>query len=130
MSFVRPFALRLARILRPARVRILKRNPWVLFRLRLWGWNVRFMSLGFVKWGARWKLSDYMNSLHRWSKRNRYGPPPGWPVFPIARCKRDVYNPFPSSPGRYQAAPITSPDDSTPVESDCGKDRFGDSSPG
>jgi hypothetical protein len=36
-SLARPFARRLARIFRPARVRILIRNPWVFFRLRVWG---------------------------------------------------------------------------------------------
>jgi len=34
-------ALRLARMARPARVRIRRRNPWVLLRRRLLGWKVR-----------------------------------------------------------------------------------------
>ncbi len=41
-SLVRPFALRLARMARPARVRMRDRNPWVFLRLRLFGWNVLF----------------------------------------------------------------------------------------
>ncbi len=41
-SLARPFALRLARMARPARVRIRDRNPWVFLRLRLLGWNVLF----------------------------------------------------------------------------------------
>jgi hypothetical protein len=38
----RPLALRLARIARPARLRIRRRNPWVFLRRRLFGWKVRF----------------------------------------------------------------------------------------
>jgi hypothetical protein len=37
----RPLALRLARIARPARLRIRRRNPWVFLRRRLFGWKVR-----------------------------------------------------------------------------------------
>lgn len=42
---VRPLLRRAARMLRPARVRIRSRKPWVLARRRLLGWNVRFMML-------------------------------------------------------------------------------------
>jgi hypothetical protein len=35
---------RAARIPRPARVRIRRRNPWVLARRRLFGWNVRLLT--------------------------------------------------------------------------------------
>jgi hypothetical protein len=31
-------------IVRPALVRIRARNPWVLFRLRVLGWYVRFIG--------------------------------------------------------------------------------------
>jgi hypothetical protein len=41
----RPFARRLARIARPARVRIRTRKPCVLWRFRLFGWKVRFTSM-------------------------------------------------------------------------------------
>lgn len=34
-------ARRWARIVRPARVRMRTRNPWVFARLRLFGWYVR-----------------------------------------------------------------------------------------
>ena len=38
----RPLARRRARIRRPPRVLIRRRNPWVFLRLRLFGWYVRF----------------------------------------------------------------------------------------
>jgi hypothetical protein len=37
----RPLRRRAARMARPARVRMRNRNPWVLARRRLFGWNVR-----------------------------------------------------------------------------------------
>jgi hypothetical protein len=40
-SSVRPLRRRAARMARPARVRMRNRNPWVLARRRLFGWNVR-----------------------------------------------------------------------------------------
>ena len=40
----RPLRRRLARIARPARVRIRRRNPCVLARRRLFGWNVRLLT--------------------------------------------------------------------------------------
>jgi hypothetical protein len=43
-SRVRPLRLRAARMPRPARVRIRSRNPWVLLRRRLLGWNVRLVT--------------------------------------------------------------------------------------
>jgi hypothetical protein len=39
----RPFCRRLLRTRRPPLVRIRTRKPWVRFRFRLFGWNVRFM---------------------------------------------------------------------------------------
>ena len=52
--------LRLARIARPARLRIRRRNPWVFLRRRLFGWKVRldidsilFGSSGAGRGGAR-----------------------------------------------------------------------------
>ncbi len=44
LSFLRPFALLLASTLRPLAVCILFLNPCTDFLLRLWGWNVRFIS--------------------------------------------------------------------------------------
>jgi hypothetical protein len=43
-SFFLPRARRRASTLRPVFVDIRCRKPWVFFRLRLWGWNVRFME--------------------------------------------------------------------------------------
>lgn len=40
---LRPFCRRRFSTRRPPLVRMRTRNPWVLFRLRLFGWNVRFM---------------------------------------------------------------------------------------
>jgi hypothetical protein len=42
----RPLARRPARIARPARVRMRRRNPWVLARRRLFGWKVRLLTRG------------------------------------------------------------------------------------
>jgi hypothetical protein len=42
----RPLARRPARIARPARVRIRRRNPWVFARRRLFGWKVRLLTRG------------------------------------------------------------------------------------
>src|SRR6476620_8174792 len=44
-SSVRPLRRRAARMLRPARVRIRRRNPWVLARRRLFGWKVRLLTM-------------------------------------------------------------------------------------
>ncbi len=40
-NWLRPLRRRIAMIARPARVRMRNRNPWVLARRRLFGWNVR-----------------------------------------------------------------------------------------
>jgi hypothetical protein len=40
-SLARPLARLRARIARPARVRMRRRNPWVFLRLRVFGWKVR-----------------------------------------------------------------------------------------
>lgn len=40
----RPLRRRLPRMERPARVRIRRRNPWVLCRRRLFGWKVRLLT--------------------------------------------------------------------------------------
>lgn len=47
-SFERPLDRRAARIARPARVRMRRRNPWVLARRRLLGWNVRLLTRGLL----------------------------------------------------------------------------------
>ncbi len=44
-SSMRPLRRRAARMARPARVRMRNRNPWVLARRRLFGWNVRLPLL-------------------------------------------------------------------------------------
>jgi hypothetical protein len=43
-SRLRPRARRDLSTARPPRVRIRERNPWVFFRLRLFGWYVRFTN--------------------------------------------------------------------------------------
>jgi hypothetical protein len=43
-SRARPLRRRPARMARPARVRMRSRNPWVLARRRLFGWNVRLLT--------------------------------------------------------------------------------------
>jgi hypothetical protein len=56
-SSARPLRRRAARIARPARVRMRSRNPWVLARRRLFGWNVRLLTCGLPAGGggrARW----------------------------------------------------------------------------
>jgi hypothetical protein len=45
-SSERPLRRRAARIARPARVRMRRRNPWVLARRRLFGWKVRLLTIG------------------------------------------------------------------------------------
>ncbi len=47
-SSMRPLRRRAARMARPARVRMRNRNPWVLARRRLFGWNVRLPLLTAV----------------------------------------------------------------------------------
>ncbi len=47
-SSMRPLRRRAATIARPARVRMRNRNPWVLARRRLFGWNVRLPLLTAV----------------------------------------------------------------------------------
>ncbi len=44
LSFARPLARRLFRILRPAFVAMRARNPWRFLRTRFDGWNVRFIA--------------------------------------------------------------------------------------
>jgi hypothetical protein len=44
LSFSRPLRLRAASTARPARVRMRSRNPCVLARRRLFGWNVRLLT--------------------------------------------------------------------------------------
>jgi hypothetical protein len=55
----RPLRRRAARMARPARVRMRNRNPWVLARRRLFGWNVRLPLVTAVVLpvlGARFSL--------------------------------------------------------------------------
>jgi hypothetical protein len=56
----RPLPRRVARIARPARVRIRSRKPWVLARRRLFGWKVRLLTRGLQKkdvWTAGHRLA-------------------------------------------------------------------------
>ena len=48
-SRVRPLARRRLMTRRPAAVDIRLRNPWVIFRFRVLGWNVRFI-VGPAEW--------------------------------------------------------------------------------
>ncbi len=45
-SLARPLRRRAARMARPERVRIRRRNPWTRLRRRLLGWNVRLLTGG------------------------------------------------------------------------------------
>lgn len=59
-SSERPLRRRAAMIARPARVRMRNRNPWVLARRRLFGWNVRLPLLTAVVLpvlGARFEIA-------------------------------------------------------------------------
>ena len=54
-SSERPLRRRAARMLRPARVRIRRRKPWVLARRRLFGWKVRLLTMfSHLQWWAGW----------------------------------------------------------------------------
>jgi hypothetical protein len=72
-SSERPLRRRAAMIARPARVRMRNRNPWVLARRRLFGWNVRLPLLTAVVLpvlGARFEIAGSQPSgLRRWSCR-------------------------------------------------------------
>jgi len=48
-SFRRPRARRRANTWRPFLVAIRARKPWVRFRFRTLGWNVRFMALTYLQ---------------------------------------------------------------------------------
>ena len=73
----RPLARRPARIARPARVRIRRRNPWVLARRRLFGWKVRLLT--------RWLPYD---GLERRQRCLRQGGGPMRPA-PVGRPRRN-----------------------------------------
>jgi hypothetical protein len=51
-SSVRPLRRRAARIERPARVRIRRRNPWTFARRRLFGWNVLLLIAVSPFWSS------------------------------------------------------------------------------
>ena len=52
----RPFSRRAFRMARPARVRMRRRNPWVLARRRLLGWNVRLPLLTVFSPGLKMRF--------------------------------------------------------------------------
>jgi hypothetical protein len=49
----RPLRRRAATIARPARVRIRNRKPCVFARRRLFGWNVRLLTVGLHRYGGQ-----------------------------------------------------------------------------
>ena len=52
-SSERPLRRRAARMVRPARVRMRRRKPWVLARRRLFGWKVRLLTMfSHLRWWA------------------------------------------------------------------------------
>src|SRR5205807_4927810 len=62
----RPFARLLARITRPARVRIRTRNPCRFFRRRVFGWNVFFTRHPYeIECGARPRTLEYIGAHPR-----------------------------------------------------------------
>ena len=67
---VRPLRRRAARMARPARVRMRNRNPWVLARRRLFGWNVRLPLLTAVVLPVLWCASPWARArknARRWA---------------------------------------------------------------
>ncbi len=67
---MRPLRRRAARIARPARVRMRNRNPWVLARRRLFGWNVRLPLLTAVVLPVLWCASTWARArknARRWA---------------------------------------------------------------
>ncbi len=67
---MRPLRRRAARIARPARVRMRNRNPWVLARRRLFGWNVRLPLLTAVVLPVLWCASPWARArknARRWA---------------------------------------------------------------
>jgi len=79
----RPLARRPARMARPARVRIRRRNPWVFARRRLFGWKVRLLTRGLPYGGLErrrrcrvagragttgpWRTSTQARRNHQWA---------------------------------------------------------------
>lgn len=76
----RPLARRPARMARPARVRIRRRNPWVFARRRLFGWNVRLLTRGLP-----------YDGLERRQRCLRLGDEPVRPA-PVGRPRRTGRN--------------------------------------
>lgn len=84
-SSARPLRRRPARIARPARVRIRRRKPWVFARRRLFGWNVRLVTI----------ISNYFGESHR----------PGTSGARLLLCRRLGAHRSPATPcGRGSAA--------------------------
>jgi hypothetical protein len=73
----RPLARRAERMARPARVRIRRRNPWVLARRRVFGWKVRLLTCGLLNVPCRGGLTSRPRMRHRSSSaRPLYGTGP------------------------------------------------------
>src|SRR5262249_51946605 len=56
----RPLARREDRMARPARVRMRSRKPWVFARRRLFGWNVRLLTVESLPGYARTDTREHM----------------------------------------------------------------------
>lgn len=67
---LRPLARRAARILRPLFVAMRARKPWLRLRLRLLGWNVRFMASSPGE-AREWKKAADSSLGHQACQRQR-----------------------------------------------------------
>lgn len=86
-SSVRPLRRRAAMMARPARVRIRNRNPWVLARRRLFGWNVRLPLLTGRSPGARFSLRPLPVQAAPLQLRSH---PVSGPCLPWARARKNA----------------------------------------
>ena len=102
---MRPFRRRAARIARPARVLIRWRKPCVLARRRLFGWNVRLLTVvGFRRVEA---VSTFVSGV---SGRLDVRPDAGWTRGPAEIVRRHcrsgaVHGPLASAPGTRHRVP-------------------------
>jgi hypothetical protein len=96
---------------RPARVRMRTRKPWVLARLRLLGWKVRFTSRLQVR-GSRLP-GDLTAREHRPDQQGRPGYVSSNRPVKRARCRRELRprpcgQPLPTQQRRGSVAPRSS----------------------
>ncbi len=73
----RPLARRVEMMARPARVRMRSRKPWVFARRRLFGWNVRLLTVDAFRTVARSRAAPTARELriYRAVPRTRKPPP-------------------------------------------------------